>query len=562
MLNDLTVLEKDTRTRAFVLPKKVLYQQGHVENAEALLQGKSLQMGLAETVGTTLNHRDSDVHPAILLDFGTEFHGGVRLLTTAQDGRATANVRLCFGESASEAMHAVGTGGATNDHSTRDMLVQIPNLSDLEFGQTGYRFLYIELLDTDVALWIKSVVGVAIYRDLPYRGQFSSSDERLNRIFDTAAYTCHLCLQNRMWDGIKRDRLVWIGDMYPESLTTLGVFGEPSLVQDSLDFVREQTPLPRWMNGLPSYSLWWLLILWEQYRYTGDRDYLDRQKDCLLTLLRQLVACVRPDGTLDLPTFFFDWPTNETPSAVQGNRALMMWALEVGAHMADLYAAPEAAACRQVRTRLVNLPTDDVTYKQTAALLLLQGVPDPSGRLQDVLLRDEAHGWSTFMSYFILKAVAQFGGMPLALQTLKTYYGGMLDVGATTFWEDFDIDWLQNAAPLDAWPIENQSDIHADNGRFCYVGLRHSLCHGWSSGPVAFFQQYVLGIRIREPGCRVLDLCPDLGDLPWAKGCFPTPFGDVTVSYEKQADGMIHAVAEAPAAVDLIPADNVQLQRK
>ena len=34
-----------------------------------------------------------------------------------------------------------------------------------------------------------------------------------------------LNMQDCLWDGIKRDRLVWIGDMHPETMSILAVFG-------------------------------------------------------------------------------------------------------------------------------------------------------------------------------------------------------------------------------------------------------------------------------------------------------------------------------------------------
>ena len=68
----------------------------------------------------------------------------------------------------------------------------------------------------------------------------------------------------------------------------------------------------------------------------------------------------------------------------------------------------------------------------------------------------------------------------------------MLKMGATSFWEDFDITWIKNASPIDEIPDKNKSDIHADNGAFCYKGLRHSLCHGWSAIPVLFYYKYLL----------------------------------------------------------------------
>ena len=102
-----------------------------------------------------------------------------------------------------------------------------------------------------------------------------------------------------------------------------------------------------------------------------------------------------------------------------------------------------------------------------------------------------AEGLSTFMAYYILKADALSGGQNM-LSILKEYYGGMLQRGATTFWEDFDIAWLKNSGRIDEFPAEGKTDIHGDYGAFCYRGLRHSLCHGWSAGILAFLAEQIL----------------------------------------------------------------------
>ena len=53
------------------------------------------------------------------------------------------------------------------------------------------------------------------------------ADALLNRIIDTAAYTLKLNLQNGyIWDGIKRDRLVWSGDLHQEILLSMYLYGD------------------------------------------------------------------------------------------------------------------------------------------------------------------------------------------------------------------------------------------------------------------------------------------------------------------------------------------------
>jgi hypothetical protein len=92
------------------------------------------------------------------------------------------------------------------------------------------------------------------------------------------------------------------------------------------------------------------------------------------------------------------------------------------------------------------------------------------------------------MSYYILKAVASFD-KEAAVKMMKDYYGSMLEKGATTFWEDYDILWAENSCRIDRFPKKGQRDIHGDFGAFCYKGFRHSLCHGWSAGVIQFIKE-------------------------------------------------------------------------
>ena len=117
----------------------------------------------------------------------------------------------------------------------------------------------------------------------------------------------------------------------------------------------------------------------------------------------------------------------------------------------------------------------------------LAGLRDAAATAK-ALTADGAKGMSTFMSYYILTAVASFD-KAAAVGMMKEYYGAMLDKGATTFWEDFDMNWVEGSGRIDAFTKEGEKDIHGDYGAYCYIGYRHSLCHGWSAGVIAFMQE-------------------------------------------------------------------------
>ena len=151
----------------------------------------------------------------------------------------------------------------------------------------------------------------------------------------------------------------------------------------------------------------------------------------------------------------------------------------------------------------------------------------------------------------MLEAMARAGDWQGALDIIRSYWGAMLDLGATTFWEDFNLDWLPDAAGIDELVPEGKKDIHGDFGAYCYQGFRHSLCHGWASGPTAWLSRHVLGVEIVEPGCAKVRVTPHLGDLDWAEGSFPTPYGPIRVRHERQPDGSVHSDISVPDGVEL-----------
>ncbi len=544
MLKNFDFKNTDTRVRRYIIPQRIVLTRGEVENAECLLAYRDRQIQLQERSLMTLKKGS-----AVLLDFGSEFHGGAEVSVHGVKGADFATLRLCFGESVMEALSHLGEKGACNDHIARDFTVDVKPYSTNEYAMTGYRFLLLELL-TDCTVTVKTVQGVFVYQPYDYVGSFSCSDDRLNAIYDTAAYTCHLCLQNQLWDGIKRDRLVWIGDMSPELKTIKYVWGEVPEIYSGLRLAAEDAELPRWANTMATYSLWWLINLEEWCFYNNNYTYLEEQKAYTLGLIRQVLGFIDEKGRFTAGTFI-DWPTKDKPASAEATRALVILCMNAAEKMSRYFGEENLAAeCAQARARAAEGTADCGGFKQLAALMQLTGIADENGRT--VLQTGGATGFSTFMSYYILTAMAQVCTTEETLAALREYYGAMLDLGATTFWEDFDIRWAENACRLDEVCPEGKSDIHGDNGNYCYVGYRHSLCHGWSSGPVPFLTEHVLGVKVTGAGCSKIEITPHLGDLAWAEGSIATPMGKVSIAHSKQPDGTVKTEVDAPDGIEIV----------
>ncbi len=460
-----------------------------VDNVETLLVPKPAAVSFKKK-GMTCFQKGSYV----VLDFGKELCGGIRMMTRESAGMA--KWRFTFGESLTETYSTIGEKNAMNYHSPRDYEVVVPMMSDLQYGQTGFRFVRMELLEGAPAT-IYNIFAVSYLPLLTKEAEIETNDELLNEIIRTATYTLKLNLQNGfIWDGIKRDRLVWCGDLHPEIMSSLYMFGDIEHIKNSLEFLRDSKEPEQWVNTIPSYSAWWVINMCDYCTTSGNWEFFNESRAFALEVIERFDSSIRNNGELELTDgegmeYFLDWSTFEKEDAKVGVMALILW-------MAQKYVAiEENEVCRRIIDKLSGCVDLDTTTKPVRAFQILAGRQNEKDA--EMLQTEGSKGFSTFMSYYILTAMAESGGNDM-LQILKSYYGGMLSRGATTFWEDFDIDWLENSCRIDELPKEQQKDIHGDFGKYCYTQFRHSLCHGWSAGVLAFIVEYVLGVKIKNGG--------------------------------------------------------------
>lgn len=553
----------DQRVRSWILPKRIVWKSAQGLKSEELLLRKPL--GLTSTAamkeGFTMSwpKTEGSAQPSILLDFGAEIQGGIRLEARAiKEASASlgriVRIRVRFGESADEAMAEMGEKGACNDHSVRDTCLSVPFLGGAEIGQTAFRFVRLDLVDPGTEICFDFVRAYFCWRDLPWLGSFRSSDKRLDTIWKTAVYTQHLTMQDYNFEGAKRDRLAWYGDFHPQTMTTLYVFGTPQVLSDTLGmYARKTWPLPKWMNGMPNYSLWWIISVGDYYMFSGNKDFIREQLDYMKGLFELLKPCVGPDGhaAFQKNSMFLDWPTNDKPAAIaSGTHAMFAIAFDrialIGRDLGDTKLQQEAESLAQ---RVRSFKCDHVNNKQAASLMTLAGIERPESPNIAVVARNNGENFSTFYGYYMLEALAKGNRYQTALDVIRQYWGAMLDVGATTFWEDFDLKWLEGSGRIDEITPPGKKSLHGDHGAYCYIGFRHSLCHGWASGPAPWMSAHLLGVQPAEPGFRKVRIHPFLGDLDWVEGSVPTPHGLIKVRHDKNKDGSIRSKIELPPGV-------------
>ena len=500
----------DRRTRFYIPCRRILYSS-KVTGAELLIGNKMIQP-VIHYLPESIN-----IEPGadMLLDFGYAFHGGFRILFCTESSR----LDVCFGESVAESL-----GEPDPDSSRRHTVLDLPNYGMLEYGNTVFRFLRIRNVGNKT-VHCQNIIGVALECDLELTGCFESSDKRLDEIWKTGIRTVHLCMQDYIYDGSKRDRIVWMGDLHPEIKGILCGFSDYSIIRDSFELLINQAPADQPMNGFYTYSCWFIIALWDYCCSANDRQFLLKHIDYVEKMLVHFSKFVSENGAEKIPEIrFLDWPNEAYPEAKHaGIHALLVWMMRAGSKLLRA-AGRNADMCEKTLKQLCRYIPDPVGRKAPAALLTLTGLSDQTM----VLETDPFSDVSTFYGYYMLMAKKTIP----ALQLTRKYWGAMLDFGATSFWEDFDLNWIKNAGRIDELPVPGKKDLHADFGNYCYCGLRHSLSHGWSCGPAPFLSERVLGVRFPEPGKVIVS--PDLGDLEWVRGQVPAPGGVITVEADKK----------------------------
>jgi alpha-L-rhamnosidase len=384
-----------------------------------------------------------------------------------------------------------------------------------------------------------------------YRGAFACSDDLLNRIWTTSAYTLRLCVRDGLLiDGPKRDRMPWVGDAFLAALCGAYAFGDPGPVRRTLIALTPADAAVSHANGIIDYSLYWLLALDAHRLHVGDAATVARLWPEARRILAALAAQEDVQGFLrkrDGDWLFIDWADLDKEGIVPALQWLYVWALYAAAAVADQCgAAGEADALRVRMLRLKKAIEAELwdperecyaergrrPSRHAQLLAVMAGASAPRvkaiGRaLAGDVLPPVGTPW---MRTLELMAMVAAGGAAAALDGVRATWGGMLAAGATTFWEAWD-------------SAQTGAERYAFYGR----PFGKSLCHAWSAGPAWLLPMVILGVSPTASGWTSAEVVPQATGLAWAYATVPTPHGPLHVEMER---GKVRVRAPRGIAVD------------
>lgn len=490
---------------------------------------------------------------------------------------------------------AITTGESLNE--VHRYARRVTDIFELKDGQsyttapTGFRFVKIMALSaakTGDEVMIEPITAEHIRYPLTRRGSFQCSDSLLNKVWDLSALTTHLCMQNEVWDGIKRDQLPWMGDLYTEALAIYTLFGDYQLTRHTLSVLAEIGPAEArplesqlypglaaiWksgmsshpgadsgdINGIPSYTLWWIIGLADYVLFSGDKSLIQQIGDELEQTLAHIHSWI---GLNHVWQFHGGWDFIDWAPVIQEERAiychlLAYLALKKGAALLEMIGKPFKEFQRtyegmeQATRSLWPEARGFGLSHHVNAMVIRSGIFTPeqnAGLFHETLASDPALSMTYWHRYLDLEAAAQVNQIQWGLDYIRKHWGLSLQLGLSTLWEAFDPSWI---GP-DPHAV---SMVGAEYAR--YGGYETSLCHGWSAGPAVWFHQAVLGILPASPGFARVDFKPNLGDLDWARGEVLTPTGKIIVSLARGKQTKSQAKLVVPPEIEIRFADKLE----
>ena len=322
---------------------------------------------------------------------------------------------------------------------------------------------------------------------------FAGGTARERRIWDVSAETLRLCSRHFYVDAVKRDRLPWAGDLAVSLLSSAASFRDGQTVRNSLDVLDCGDPRDE-VNGIVDYSDWWVICHALYRRHFDDLAFTRSRWSSICRRTDSLMRLADEDGFIRGTNawLFIDHGvggnSNLGPRTTPLN-ILQYAALTKAADLADELGERTAAArwrgqAATLRANIRRAAFDPVRglfrcdvfdtaspFRRHANFLaMLFGVAekDECARIAGELAKDEMpEVGTTWMSAIECVALLLHGHRDEVSRRIESVWGGMLDRGATTFWESWQ-------------PMRKGDAVYGFYGR--PFGL--ALCHTTSTGPL------------------------------------------------------------------------------
>ncbi|MCE5314582.1 MAG: family 78 glycoside hydrolase catalytic domain [Armatimonadota bacterium] len=491
---------------------------GNVKNPESLL---------ADNGTTHVKTPRGDRGVAIILDFGREVFGNVEI---GIGGSGTGTIDLGYSEVLEDGRVKPNRLGLK--HADR-VILKKGRLDWQSFEPRAFRYLQIEFRRCSKSVALEHVRVNQTTYPVEMNGDFQCSDDLVNDIWKTGAYTAKLCMEDTFIDCPGRDRAQWWADVRVESRAAYYAFNDTTLLARGLRQIagtqdRNGAVMGIYPGGgdklVPDFALYWVFSILDYYAFSDDSGLVRELYPNVRRLMTWFARFEREYGLIaDVPGWpYIDSGQIERQGTLTSLNCLHYHALRVSSALASILGRTSDAEEYEESARKLRLAVNKYLYSpehglyadslvdgkigdkfsgQSNILAALFDIPDHYQKASIIrwILNDSAAAVATpfFMSH-VLEVLYSMDRHKEALDIICSKWGAIVKSGDGTFHEFFDREG--------------------------------SGCHGWASGPTRDLLAEYVGIK-PVPGSHRFSVTPHEGGLKWARGTVATRTGPLTIEW-------------------------------
>jgi len=454
----------------------------------------------------------------LILDFGRNMVGYLQGVSTGK-----AKMQIEPAEVLAELGDSWEKFPASFDNGYKPTRTWSPKVLDIQNNwrcseRLTFRYVRLVILEATDEIVLSKLncdeVSAVPYQSIKPLEGFSPKMQQIDLV---AQYTLRNCIQEVFEDGPKRDQRLWLGDLRLQAMLDALTFKSDSIVKRCLllfagtqrdDGFIASCVYNTSMGGnpaigdemIPDYAMLFGSTL---------LNYAKSSNDLKLAKTLYPVACQQVDlvcskwlsagNYLEIPNsiwMLIDWSKELDRQAAE--QATLIYAINTLSELTNMIGLPKdankwdelneklrAAAVERYYDKkkglFVSGPQHQVSWA-TQIWMVLAGVVDKKECAR--ILKNVAADASAikpgcpYLVHHLVEAYLMCDMDKEAYQLIDTYWGGMIDKGATTFWEIYD---PEN-------PYKSPYNSH----------LFNSYCHAWSCTPAWFLRHLVYGKRLME----------------------------------------------------------------
>ena len=423
----------------------------------------------------------------------------------------------------------------------------------LTFKTFYYRAFRFIRLESNAPYTLESFTFSPYYYPMGEEGKVVCSDPLYNRMWDISRHTVLCCAHDNYVDCPYYEQQQYDMDSALQMLFTFRMTKDFRLPRKSVsDLGYSQLPdgmiqanYPSTVvQVIPSFSLYWVMMLREYIRYTNDIPFLRSMIGTAEKVLSGFEAILTPEGLVGTTVYwpFVDWapewgdtgvPPGGTTEPLAMYTLLYSAALRSTAELCEKLGKRGLAEDYRIRAKEANEAVNLHCFDKKRGLYLT--TPKTGGYAQQTaiwaVLSDAITGEaaqqlmrkamtediskSTFsMNHYLFRALEKTGLYDEFAPSVFQGWYTMMDQHCTTWCESPD--------------------------------LPRSECHAWSSAPIYELSSAILGVNPTEDGLSGISVNPRFHWFDKMQGTVPTPLGEIFVSWSKEEYGY-HLTVKNPA---------------